>query len=297
MPASGGGTSTGGSAGTSSSAGRGGSATATPGAKFLTDYATAVCSMYEPCCNADGLGFDLAGCVSWYSRVTDAYLGRDFDSEKGEACLAELANAVAADVDRCSNVAHFDEATFWEECQEAFSVSREGVALGEVCDLAGDCASSPEGPVLCYGGRCLLQLDGAPGDGPCIIQGSENRPLVAYTCDASDGVFCNRGTKNCEAHVAVGEYCPATNACDPTTAMCSGGMCVALGAEGEPCANAVQGAGGYCVPGSVCDPMTLICGPGRAQGEACTEGQCETGVCLDGTCQKSDYQKNLNCTG
>ena len=86
--------------------------------------------------------------------------------------------------------------------------TREGAALGEVCDLAGDCASSEEGPVLCYGGRCLLQLEGEPGDGPCYIQGSENRPLVAYTCPAKNGVYCHRGTKTCEAQVGADEPCP-----------------------------------------------------------------------------------------
>lgn len=291
MSATGGATSTGGSAGT------GGSTPTTPGGEFLADYAAAVCAMYQPCCNADGLGYDLAGCVSWYSRVTDAYLGRDYDSAKGEACLQRLADAAALDSERCSNVARFDEATFWEECSDAFSVSREGAALGEVCDLAGDCASSEEGPVICYGGRCLLQLEGAPGDGPCYFQGSENRPLVAYTCNAADGVYCHRGTQTCEAQVAPGEPCPYPGACNPTTAICSGGICVALGQEGEPCANAIQGAGGYCAPGSICDRITLTCGPGLAEGATCTEGQCEGGVCLDGTCQKSDYQRNMNCTG
>lgn len=282
--------------GTSSTGGTGG-VPATPGAEFLVDYAVAVCTMYQPCCNADGRGFDLAGCRSWFSRVTNAYVGRDFDADKGAACLAAMADAADAEPDRCSNVALFDEATFWEQCSDAFSVSREGVALGEVCDLAGDCASSEEGPVICYGGRCLLQLEGGPGDGPCYFQGSENRPLRAYTCNAADGVFCNRGTKLCEAQAASGEYCPYPNACDPTQAICSGGMCVALGAEGEPCANGIQGSGGFCQPGSVCERTTLICGPGLAEGAACQEGQCESGLCLDGTCQKSDYHKSMNCTG
>jgi hypothetical protein len=288
---------TGGSTSAGGSAGTGGTMPATPGGQFLDDYAAAVCAMYQPCCNADGLGFDLAGCVSWYSRVTDAYLGRDYDAAKGEACLQKLADAAAADPDRCSHVALFDEATFWDECNDAFSASREGVALGEVCDLAGDCASSEEGPVICYGGRCLLQLEGTPGDGPCFIQGSENRPLLAYTCNAENGVYCHRGTNTCEAHVAPGEYCPYPGACNPKTALCSGGTCVALGQEGEPCANGIQNAGGYCAPGSICNRTTLICGPGLAEGATCTEGQCDTGVCLDGTCQKSDYQKNMNCTG
>jgi hypothetical protein len=79
--------------------------------------------------------------------------------------------------------------------------------------------------------------------------------------------------------------------------MCVGGMCEALGADGEACAAGVQGAGGYCAPGFVCDRTTLTCGTGRAEGEACKEGECATGLCLDGVCKKSDYQNNLNCTG
>jgi hypothetical protein len=269
----------------------------TPGGQFLQDYAAAVCAMYEPCCNADGLGFDLAGCTSWYSRVTSAYANGDYDPEVGEACLTALADARAADADRCSNVALFDEATFWETCRQAFKVVRDGVGLGEVCMLAGDCASSPDGPVICYGGRCLLQLKGADGDGPCYIQGSENRPLQAYTCDAADGVYCHRGNNQCTRHAADGEPCPYPGACSPTMGMCTGGICRAFPAEGETCLNGVQGAGGFCKPGAVCDRTTVTCGPGLPEGAACTEGQCDSGVCVDSVCKKSDYEQNLNCTG
>lgn len=290
-------TASGGSGSTGGSAGTGGAMPATPGGQFLLDYAAAVCAMYEPCCNADGLGFDLAGCTSWFSRVKDAYLGETFDAAKGEACLAAMADAAAADPDRCSNVPLFEEATFWEQCKETLTVTREGAALGEVCKLAGDCASSEEGPVLCYGGRCLLQLEGQPGDGPCYIQGSEDRPLVAYTCSAKNGVYCHRATKTCLAQVGPGEQCPYPGACDPAQAMCTGGICRGYPAEGEACLNGIPGAGGYCAPGAVCDPVTVTCGPGPTLGEPCKDGECTTGLCLDGTCQSSDYQKKLNCTG
>jgi hypothetical protein len=291
MSASGGTTSTGGSGGS------GGGGPATPGERFLFDYAAAVCGMYEPCCNEDGHGFDLAGCTSWFSRVRDAYLNGDYDPEQGEACLSAVAAAHAADADHCGNVAIFDEATFWNTCKEAFTLTREGVGLGEVCMLAGDCSSHPDGPVTCYGGRCLLQLEGGDGDGPCFIQGSENRPSQIYTCNAADGVYCDRGTNACTAHAPPGERCPYSNACDPSTALCSGGMCYALPAEGEPCLNGIQGAGGFCEPGSVCDFATVICGPGLPEGAACKEGQCESGVCVDGVCKRSDYDQTLNCTG
>jgi hypothetical protein len=79
--------------------------------------------------------------------------------------------------------------------------------------------------------------------------------------------------------------------------MCSGGLCHALPHEGEPCLNGIPGAGGYCAPGNVCDPATLTCGPGLPAGASCQGNQCASGLCDDGTCKRSDYQKNLNCTG
>jgi len=291
---------TGGSAGlasTGGSSGTGGGLPTTPGEQFLTEYAASVCAMYEPCCNADGLGFDLTGCTSWYSRVAGAYLKGDYLSGTGEACLAQLARALAADPDRCNTEPSFDEATFWDACSEAFASSaRDGAALGEKCLLAADCASSAEGPVICYGDRCMVQLRGTEGDGPCFVSGGD-RPTTAYTCDAASGLYCDRESNMCAPHAAPGEPCPTSSACDPVSAMCSGGLCYALPGEGEPCLNGIQGAGGYCRPGAVCDRATVTCGPGLPEGSSCTGSECANGICDDGTCRRSDYTKSLNCTG
>jgi len=282
---------------TGGSSGNGGGAPATAREQFLADYAASVCAMYEPCCNADGLGFDLMGCTSWYSRVAGAYLKGDYLSDEGEECLGALAQARAADVDRCSTVPSFDAATFWDLCSGAVgSAARDGARLGEECLLAADCASSPEGPVICYGDRCMVQLAGTEGDGPCFITGGD-RPTTSYTCDAASGLYCDRETNTCAPHAAPGERCPTSSACDPASAMCSGGLCYALPGEGEACLNGIQGAGGYCRPGTVCDRTTVVCGPGLPEGSACNGSECASGICDAGTCRRSDYMKSLNCTG
>jgi len=289
----------GGSAGLASTGGSSGTGgtPSTPREQFLAEYAASVCAMYQPCCNADGLGFDLAGCTSWYSRVAGAYLKGDYQSEEGEACLAALAQARAADPERCSTEPSFDEATFWDACGEAFAPpAREGAALGETCLLAADCASSSEGPVICYGDRCMVQLRGTEGDGPCFVSGGD-RPTTAYTCEAASGLYCDRGTNVCARHAAPGERCSTSSACDPASAMCSGGLCYALPGEGEACLNGVPGAGGYCQPGLACDRTTLTCGPGAPEGSTCKGSECASGICDDGTCRRSDYMKSLNCTG
>jgi hypothetical protein len=251
--------------------------------------------MYEPCCNDEGLGFDLAGCTSWFSRVTDAYWNGDFQTDEATACLDALAEARAADPDRCRTVSIFDAATLREECARAFTPgSRDGAPLGGECLLAADCASAEGGAVICYGGNCLLEKKGAEGDGPCSLIGTDGVPTEIFVCEGD--TYCDREQDMCVPKVSGGERCPYPTAC-LDTAMCSGGVCYDLPAEGEECLNGVPGAGGYCEAGSVCDRTTLVCGPGRAEGEACQDGECESGVCLDGICAKSDFTDNLNCTG
>ena len=194
--------------------------------QFLLDYASAVCAMYEPCCEAQDGGYDAAGCTEWYSKVTAAYFRGTFRADKAAACLAELEDALASDPDRCANALTFDEATLRDTCREAFGpVAREGEPLGGQCLMAADCASAPEGEegnVICYSRTCLLERKGNAGDGPCYFGGNsgiEGVPNVAVTCDAASGLWCDRRYNVCAHHVANGEYCPFPNACGP------GGMC------------------------------------------------------------------------
>ena len=80
--------------------------------------------------------------------------------------------------------------------------------------------------------------------------------------------------------------------------MCVGGICRAWPGPGESCLNGVPGAGGFCRPGLACNKTTLICGDPLAVGEACSEPtQCTSGLCVDDVCVRSDWQRNLNCTG
>jgi hypothetical protein len=117
-----------------------------------------------------------------------------------------------------------------------------------------------------------------------------------FSCDAADGLYCDRASNVCAPRVGDGERCAYATACSET-AMCVGGTCRELPGEGEPCLNAVPGAGGFCRSGA-CNVATLTCGPGAAEGEACSDTRkCASGVCISGSCARSDWQRNLNCTG
>jgi hypothetical protein len=290
---------------TDADAGAAGSSSVVPlsdGEQFLREYSSVVCAMYQPCCDAAGLGFDQGGCTDWFSRVTAAYLPDGFEPVLGAACLDALAAARAADPNRCSTVPAFDEATLRAQCASAFvAPARQGSPLGGSCQLADDCAASgdEDGSIICYGRRCVLQKRGEDGDGPCYAGGSVELQNEMYTCAAEDGVFCHRSDNVCRSQVAAGEYCPWPNAC-AEDALCVGGTCRALPARGEQCLNGIPGAGGSCRSGDVCDTTTIICGPGLDNGAACTTGEpgkCASKLCVAGVCAASDFQQNLNCTG
>lgn len=272
---------------------------ASEGDEFLSQYAAAVCAMYEPCCEAEQLGYAAAGCKDWFRKVTAAYFSGSFYPEAAENCLRELASAREADPDRCKNELSFDEATLRESCRQAFGAAYSGgSALGGSCLLAGDCSYDPEGPVICYGGMCVVDKRGVEGEGPCYVIGRDDTPLTLIVhCDASDGLYCHRAERVCKAQGAIGETCPYLNACTEG-ATCVGGRCVALPGPDEPCLNAIRGAGGTCRPGSACNIETLVCGPAFAEGATCREpAQCESRACMGGKCAKPEFTRALNCTG
>ncbi|HKP56747.1 MAG TPA: hypothetical protein VJV78_08505 [Polyangiales bacterium] len=270
-------------------------------AQFLNEYATAVCEMYAPCCKAEDLGYDRSGCSEWYRKIARAYFPGEFRPDAAASCLEHVAEARKSDSERCSQVLDFAVATLREECRQAFAApAREGKALGQSCMLAGDCASSTEGPVICSSRLCLLQLRGNEGDGPCYLSGRSNDegpPTRFVTCDAKDGLYCHRADNVCRPQVGDGEACPYPGAC-MANGLCTGGRCVALPAPGERCANAVPGAGGFCRAGSACDRTTLICGPALPLDAACREpAQCASQSCMEGKCTKPEFTRALNCTG
>jgi hypothetical protein len=290
-----------GSGGSAANTGNGGSAAfASEGEQFLAHYADEVCGMYQPCCDAEGMGFDAGGCRDWFARVTAAYMPDEFVAAEGTECLRALADARAQDPDRCNTVGVFAEATMRSECQKAFvAPARDGAPLGGHCLLSGDCAAAGDEPgkVICYANMCILERQGAAGDGPCYAGGGVPLQQEMVTCPAEQGLYCNRTDNACSPRVGDGERCPFNNACDATS-MCVGGICRRLPEEGEPCLNGIPGAGGYCRNGAACNASTLICGAAPTLGEACSETRkCGNGVCIDGECVRSDWQRNLNCMG
>ncbi|HTU59727.1 MAG TPA: hypothetical protein VMF89_14850, partial [Polyangiales bacterium] len=220
-----------------------------PSGEFLSEYAAAVCAMYEPCCDSEQLGYAANGCKEWFRKVTAAYFSGSFYPDAAATCLRELASAREADPERCKNEPSFDAATLRESCRQAFGATYSGGAeIGGSCLLAGDCSYDPAGPVICYGGMCVVDKRGNEGEGPCYVSGRSNddEPLTQIVrCEARDGLYCHRAERVCKAQIALGEPCPYLNACT-ADATCSGGRCLALPGPDEPCLNAVRGAGGTC---------------------------------------------------
>jgi hypothetical protein len=271
--------------------------------QFLSAYASAVCAMYEPCCEAQALGFDAAGCSTWYRKVTAAYFNGTFRPEPAAACLSELASAQAADDMRCMNVLSFDVATLRDSCRLAFNATdRGGAALRESCTLSADCASDPTGPVICLGKQCLLEKRGSEGDGPCYLNlngraEGEATPTQIVNCASSDNLYCDIGSSVCKPLLNDGESC-AYNAGCQAGSTCNGGVCVQLPGPGEPCLNAAPGAGGFCRPQSSCDKTSLQCGPALDEGATCREpNECASGSCMSNVCTTPDFTRSLNCTG
>ena len=271
--------------------------------EFLREYAAAVCAMYEPCCKAEQLGYEANGCTDWFRKVTAAYFRGSFYPDAAAECLRALASAREADADRCKNEPSFDEASLRDSCRQAFGAAYSGgSALGGSCLLSGDCSYDSAGPVICYGGMCVVDKRGTEGASPCYVSGraSDDPPLTEIVrCEASDGLYCHRAERTCKAQVDEGEPCSYPSACKEG-ATCSGGRCVALPGPDQPCLNAVRGAGGTCRPSSVCHPDTLLCGPAlqEAEGAPCRESaQCESHACMNGRCVKPEFTRALNCTG
>jgi hypothetical protein len=270
-------------------------------ARFLVQYASAVCAMYEPCCNEAERGYDASGCSEWFRKVTAAYFRGEFQADAAQRCLDELAAAREADARRCATVKSFDEATLRPACRRAFTApAREGNPLGGDCLLAADCMSAPGGDVICFSGTCVLEKRGAQGDGPCRLgrgSGIEGVPDEIVRCDARDGLYCDEAMNACAPQVEPGEACPFGNACTQG-ALCNGGRCDELPEQGELCLNYVRGAGGFCAAQSACDAATGVCGPPLLVGAACREAnQCESASCMGGKCTEPEFTRALNCTG
>lgn len=266
-------------------------------ARFLREYAAAVCVMYRPCCMSEGLGYDGAGCTEWFHETFERQVFGEFHEDAGEHCLAALADANASDPNRCLSVTSFNEATLRAECKAAFvPLPRSGAGLGEDCHFADDCASSSHGEVTCFQNQCLLQRRGAAGEGPCLFSASlvEEGATEIVMCEARDGVYCHLEADACTRFSRVGEACPHFGACE-VGSMCLSGYCHDLPERGEECLNTTPG---LCAPGSACNEEQSICGPPLSAGEECSDSfACASGSCLSGHCADPEFMARLSCTG
>ena len=264
--------------------------------RFLREYAAAVCVMYHPCCIDEGQGYDGEGCTQWMYDLIRSYSEGEFRPDAAAHCMAAFDEARAQDPNRCKTEFSFDEATLRTECSAAFvRAPRSGAQLGGDCHWASECASSTDGEVTCFEGRCLLQRQGAVGDGPCLFDtlvGTDGTDV--FICNASDDLYCDLVDNVCTPFPDVGAACPHLGSCG-RGAECLLDVCSRLPETGEDCLNTIPG---LCARGSACDAEHSICGPAFETGEPCElSGQCVSGACRDDVCAVPEFVARMSCTG
>jgi hypothetical protein len=281
------------SGGTGSVGSGGGAAT---GESFIDQY----CALYAPCCQKAGLRTDGVACkaLGTYALSQHAY-----DPASGGQCLSEL-RASSSAPDFCAK--RFDA----DSCDRAFGSGSGGTnAPGAECASDSECASSTEGKVSCAfasGGKrfCQVQIDGKAGDTPCLgtrdgsitsFEGSSGDPASppsrGFICDVEDGVRCDGTSHTCVALVAEGSPCAGSNGC-VATAYCDGQTCVKRLAAGADCSHQSSA----CERGAVCDPNTQQCKALADDGEACSTGnQCASHICASGKCGGVGVTSSVLC--
>lgn len=164
---------------------------------------------------------------------------------------------------------------------------------GDSCTNDNECANKPG----CEGGACFCDQPGAgqPGecrarpdecqndqdcyangmyDGKfCSVQASPRLCLPAPNCTSdaqcsSSGLVCdlNAGSPS-NGRCVNGTPCPNGNECNPTTQVCTGGVCAAKNCINTP---------NFCMANETCDQATGACVPVQ-MGNCTTDTQCQSG--------------------
>jgi hypothetical protein len=252
--------------------------------KFVDTF----CGEFAKCCAQAGLPSNGNFCHLMMS-------GGSYNSQAGDACLAEMKSQVAAGTFCASQ----DSSSV---CQSVFSSPGGGKKPGEDCNIDSDCAPSSNGKVVCaslyvnsaFIHKCQVQVQGKVGDTPCagtkdgdffLSSGGETDIAPsAIVCNTADGVQCKSGT--CVALAAVGATCGSTLDC-VRSAFCpvSAGKCAVRVAAGSACAS---GDDDECLDGNYCASGTKMCTAKGANGAACTTmNMCQSNNCPVNTCESN----------
>ena len=257
-------------------------------AQQLADEVTqTVCDLFERCCVAASFPFQEQGCKALNRPKilqhfsAQAFLGSELDSDAAKRCM----DAIAQVGDGCPVADYLTDA-----CNDLFKGT---VPLGGECDPGHGCASSPDARLSClrayhedsgyeYSGVCVAgpsrYVHNSLGqacnqsctveDGPCVSFGyaDSTAPASEGTCFASDGLYCDEQSQQCEL----------------------------LGVSGSPCV----GEHKQCAIGSYCDSEDSLCAPIRPPGAPCTDAsQCGENACTEGTCQSVIRASAALCAG
>ncbi|MGC4119150.1 MAG: hypothetical protein QM765_32200 [Myxococcales bacterium] len=225
----------------------------------------------------------VSGLISSATTLSVQTGAQAFDLEAAKACVASIEEAA------CVN--GFPRPV--EACSKVFKAARQD---GETCYQNADCLS----------GDC--ELSGCTGVCLPLSKVGESCGTYHHRCDPAlpmAGCCLAPGatTGTCAEVAKVGEPCSespdACHFCDPHTAACFGGRCVALGTDGDSCDQKTTPG---CAAGLYCTWETgaSVCRRQGLQGETCSSSQqtCAVGfTCLESThsCQPSQRKIGESC--
>ena len=189
-------------------------------------------------------------------------------------------------------------------CSSTSTGTSGGGKPGDGCRFLADCAADPRGLVACGGresevghregepGHCVLRIEGAKGDGPCVatkdgdglsfVSSYTTSVATGYYCDKAKNLGCDDGnSQTCIDLVGVGAPCEDDDLCVATAYCGAEKKCVPRHEVGEACYSTRD-----CVEGARCDEYgSEKCEALLEDGAICAyDHVCLSRVCSNGRC-------------
>jgi hypothetical protein len=294
-----------------------------PSGRFAAEYAQALCTSLQPCCEQNAIGQSYSACTQGWQRAVETLLteaGGDYNISAATKCIQQVRAAVGG----CnSGPGTLSDAR--TTCQQVFAGQ---LPLGAPCTSASQCAQIDGSVVTCAispnvsdagigqlplsaGGVSIEGLNAGPLDTPvCVIvtpiDAAEpscviNKDAGTDSCTAQGG-YCDTFANVCaplqgaglpcdqfvSASCAAGNYCPRSGA--------QAGVCQPANTVGQGCQNPAM-----CVAGTVCDiGATNTCIAVKSPNAPCVaDYQCSIGICDSKakTCLTNAVGTTVACNG
>jgi hypothetical protein len=249
--------------------------------EFADAFAAAFCGGLETCCGRESRTFSEASCDSSVRQALAAEQPSGdslrFDQQAADACLANVATAVAA----CEGIER-------EPCNRIYVGTR---ATGDACQAERECAPVEGARVACTNGMCKAARRAKVAE-PCVrtctsedecgrLDGEPPIDLSTTSswgdCFVADGLACISGS--CVRAPGEGAACLGSVACDVGLDCREGDVCAPYAAIGSAC--------GVCAPSAYCDGSNqcaakLPLGAACDYDDACASARCDS-VCVTPT--------------